>query len=401
MRTALIIFLTMVWSATAQTVYLRVETISQGKKTTSSSNNGYGSYNRSHAQSSNLKVTVRNMYTAPYDYAVEWKFYAKILQTGNTRVYDSGTNSVSLKIGETKTIELESAEVSSRTTGYADEYSASRQTVGDKQAGYVVLVKADNRIIAVEASDTDLKHSYQDALNAAKLQPKGKQTSVRAAEANDSAKGLVLWYSFDNEMTGKIVDDSRHGNQGMVVGAKRNLEGKCGAAYNFDGKEAYIETPNTDSLCLKKGLTLAAWVYISQHSFDPCIVSKGNIGNYRESYAMLLTRDGRLGFIVNSDGKPGGRTMVSGDVVPLKKWTHVAATYDGSAMRLYVNGKEDASTPRRGSVYSDQHPLLIGKSDRKKSSYQSSYFHGMIDEVRIYQQPLSEAEVQDLLTQCK
>ena len=131
------------------------------------------------------------------------------------------------------------------------------------------------------------------------------------------------------------------------------------------------------------------------------IVSKGNVGNYRESFAMLLQGEHRLAFILNRDGTGSGRAMVSGSVVPLKKWTHVAVSCDGDTMHVYMNGKETGSGAYRGGIFSDQHPLLIGKSDRKGTSYQTSFFEGTIDEVRVYQRALSEAEILDLATQAK
>lgn len=172
MRTAFVIFLTLVWSASAQSVYLRVETIAEGRKTTGSSNTGYGSYHRSHSSGVELKVTLRNMHTQAHTYTVEWNFYAKNQQSRKTRVHDSGTNSIPLKVGETSTFELKSAELTSETHGYASEYSSSGYTSGEKHDGYLILVKDGDRIIAVEASDATVKRSYQSAINAARLQPK-------------------------------------------------------------------------------------------------------------------------------------------------------------------------------------------------------------------------------------
>jgi hypothetical protein len=172
MRTAFFIFLTLTSLATAQSVYLRVDTLASGNKTTARSTSGYGSYEESQASGINIKVTLRNMYPQPYTYTLEWRFFAKDLQTRKNRVHDSGTNSVPLKVGETKTFELESAPLSSSVSGYSSWYYSSRYASGEKQAGYLVLVKDGNRILAVDSDDAGLKRSYMDAVNAARLQPK-------------------------------------------------------------------------------------------------------------------------------------------------------------------------------------------------------------------------------------
>jgi hypothetical protein len=147
-----------------------VTTVDQGHKTTSRADTGYGSYRESRAHKSHIKITLRNMYSKPHKYTLEWRFYAKNLESGKTHVHDSGTNSVPLKAGETKTMELQAAELASENRSYS--YSYARYVSGEKQAGYLVLVKDGNRILAVESDNVDLKRSYMDAINAARLQPK-------------------------------------------------------------------------------------------------------------------------------------------------------------------------------------------------------------------------------------
>lgn len=172
MRKAFVVLLAMAGSVSAQSVYLRVDTISEGGRTTKSSSSGYGSFERFQKHEVELKITLRNMHTVAHTYSVEWQFFARDLQTRKTRVHDSGTNSVPLKAGETKNFEIKSAALKTETRGTADRYSASQQTVGEKPNGYLVLVKEGGTPLAVEASDTTLKRSYQTAINTARLQPK-------------------------------------------------------------------------------------------------------------------------------------------------------------------------------------------------------------------------------------
>src|SRR5262249_9149783 len=73
----------------------------------------------------------------------------------------------------------------------------------------------------------------------------------------------------------------------------------------------------------------------------------------------------------------------------LNTWSHVAATYDGSALRLYVNGTQVSSTPQTGSIATSSNPLQIGGD-----SFYGQYFAGTIDEVRVYNIALTQAQIQ-------
>ena len=70
-------------------------------------------------------------------------------------------------------------------------------------------------------------------------------------------------------------------------------------------------------------------------------------------------------------------------------WTHLAATYDGTTMRLYVNGMEVASRPQTGNIATSTNPLQIGGD-----SIYGQYWSGRIDEVRIYNRALNQTEIQ-------
>ena len=70
-------------------------------------------------------------------------------------------------------------------------------------------------------------------------------------------------------------------------------------------------------------------------------------------------------------------------------WTHLAATYDGATVRLYVNGAQVSSRAQTGQIAISTNPLQIGGD-----SIYGQYFPGNIDEVRVYNRALSTAEIQ-------
>ena len=69
-------------------------------------------------------------------------------------------------------------------------------------------------------------------------------------------------------------------------------------------------------------------------------------------------------------------------------WTHVAATYNGTQIQLYINGGLVSSTPATGAIQTTTTPLRIGGN-----TYSTEFFQGLIDEVRIYNRALSAAEI--------
>jgi hypothetical protein len=75
--------------------------------------------------------------------------------------------------------------------------------------------------------------------------------------------------------------------------------------------------------------------------------------------------------------------------VPLNTWTHLAVTYDGSMLRMFVNGVQVSSRALTGSMPATASPLRIGGN-----SVWGEYYRGLIDEVRVYNRALTGAEIQ-------
>ena len=75
--------------------------------------------------------------------------------------------------------------------------------------------------------------------------------------------------------------------------------------------------------------------------------------------------------------------------LPINAWSHIAATYDGATLRLYLNGTLVSSQARTGAIATSTNPLQIGGD-----SIYGQFFQGAIDEVRIYNRALAQAEIQ-------
>ena len=99
------------------------------------------------------------------------------------------------------------------------------------------------------------------------------------------------------------------------------------------------------------------------------------------------------GHTVTDASGPGVETYGRA-ALAVNTWTHLALTYDGATLCLYVNGVQVSSLARTGNLATSAHPLEIGGD-----SIFGQYFQGTIDEVRIYNQALSLSEIHaDMVT---
>jgi YVTN family beta-propeller protein len=194
--------------------------------------------------------------------------------------------------------------------------------------------------------------------------------------------GLVAGYSF-NEGSGNTVQDaSNRDNDGTIAGATWTASGRYGGALTFDGTSAVVNIPNSPSLTLTTAMTLEAWVRPTQVDGEwRDVVYKGN-----DNYFLEATS--------NRGGRPAtGGTFTRSNVygpaaLPVNAWTHLAATFDGSTLKLYVNGAVVSSGSRGGTLATSGSPLQIGGD-----SVFGQYFAGTIDEVRVYNIALTDAQV--------
>jgi hypothetical protein len=83
-------------------------------------------------------------------------------------------------------------------------------------------------------------------------------------------------------------------------------------------------------------------------------------------------------------GATRGRTKVDDN-----RWHHAVGVYDGARIALYIDGKLDASAPASGPIAANDEPVLIGENSERPGRF----WHGLLDEVRLYSYALSEDEI--------
>ncbi len=198
--------------------------------------------------------------------------------------------------------------------------------------------------------------------------------------------GLVAAYGFDEGAGETVSDVSGWANTGAITGASWSAAGRFGRALSFNGTSNWVTVNDSASLDLSTGMTLEAWV------------NPSTLGTAWRTVA-LKERPGGLayGLYANSNAKsPSAYLFASGEIgtpdtatLPVGSWTHLAATYDSTVLRLFVNGTEVSTTVVPGKIASSTGVLRIGAN-----AIWPEYFTGLIDEVRVYNRALSLSEIQ-------
>ncbi len=142
--------------------------------------------------------------------------------------------------------------------------------------------------------------------------------------------GLVAAYG----LNGTAADASGRGNSGSVSGAVWSASGRFGSALSFDGVNDWVTVADAASLDLTSGMTVEAWVRPSRLDGWRTVVFKERAGGVVYG---LFTAQGSARPLGQVD-IGGERNAVGSASLPLNAWSHLATTFDGAVVRLYVNG---------------------------------------------------------------
>jgi fibronectin type 3 domain-containing protein len=211
--------------------------------------------------------------------------------------------------------------------------------------------------------------------------------NVAVTVQNTASAGLNGAWAFDESSGTTAADQSGKGNNGTVSGATFVTGGKFNNALTFNGTSGMVTVADSATLDLTTGMTIEGWV-------RPSVT-----GGWRT--AFVKEQPGNLVYGVyanNGSNHPAAEVYVNGatrsvegsSALPTLTWSHLAATYDGATLRLYVNGTQAAQLAVSGSILTSNSPVRIGGN-----GIWPEFFNGMIDEVRIYNRALTASEIQN------
>ena len=214
----------------------------------------------------------------------------------------------------------------------------------------------------------------------------GAATASSASAATIPTANLVAAYAFDEGSGSAANDTSGNGNHGTINQAAWAATGRYGRALSFNGTSSMVTVPDAPGLDATSAVTVEAWVNPVTSSNWRSVVMKESASGL--AYALYASDDrGLPGGYANLGSADLNATGVA--TIPAGTWSHLAMTFDGSTIRLYVNGTEVSSTPASGALITTGSPLRIGGN-----AVWGEFFQGLIDEIRIYNRVLTGAEIQ-------
>ncbi len=215
--------------------------------------------------------------------------------------------------------------------------------------------------------------------------------------------GLVLGYGFERLGGGLVTDSSPSHLDGTRMGSPA-LPGQAtgpqghGKALSFDSaQQQFVDAGDAAALDVDR-FTLAAWVRYTPNVHD----DRWEILEKAGAYWMNIRTDTRRlrfgGFFGGCTGSNRWFFLDSNKALPANTWVHVAGTYDGKALRIYVNGALNATMSVTGTTCANSEPLGVGAKNRTATGVVEAYFDGRIDDLRVYSRALTAAEVKTVRT---
>jgi PKD repeat protein len=214
------------------------------------------------------------------------------------------------------------------------------------------------------------------------------QSGVITISVGNTGTGLQAAYGFEEGSGTMAGDVSGKSNSGSISGANWSANGKFGKALSF-GSGSIVTVNDSTSLDLTGAMTLEAWVYpttLNGSWMNLIFKPVGDPANAAPAYVLQGSSSSQAPSVYIS---PASANLTAPTALTLNKWSHIATTYDGTTLRLYVDGALVNSMAQTGTMTTSSDPLTIGGN-----AFSGQNWAGLIDEVRIYNRALSSTEIQ-------
>jgi len=247
----------------------------------------------------------------------------------------------------------------------------------------------------------------------------GKPASLTQAAAGVDSATVALW-RFDEATGVRCADSGPMHLDGTAGPGTRASYGRFASAREFTRvMDSFVYVPYDQTMDRTGSLTVEAWVYVQSYGdYDvtPIVARWTQEGNQQSWWLGIVGRRllfgspsaplgsvpsgqaGQLVFEFQPDEAGPPRAFASTQRVALQRWTHVAATLDGSVVRFFIDGRLDAQYATRGHIQASAAPMLVGNyfDTRQLTSFggelrvnpvgdaTATYaFEGSIDELRL------------------
>jgi len=207
-----------------------------------------------------------------------------------------------------------------------------------------------------------------------------------AVKEGGEGQDLVGWWAFDELEDDPVAMDCSGNRVGGILQGASRTSGVDGNALVCEGGCVIVES--SSALSCSDQLTLSCWIRTDEAGQENrWFINRVYGGGENTGYRMGLM-SGKPCFEVPLTA--WSHHLVGPNPIPLGQWTHVAGTFDGMIMRLYVDGKEIATMERPGKVHANDFHLCLGSYEVNHQSH----FKGLLDEVKLSCRAWSAEEVQ-------
>ncbi len=260
------------------------------------------------------------------------------------------------------------------STGVAKAYQAENSIT----AGPAYIIESGSNVSLEAGNIITLKPGFS-ANDGSTFNASVVQTNFTVPVVTENI--LLGNWEFEDGSGSVASDSSGNGSHGTVNGgAAWTTTGKVGGALDFDGVDDYVDIGDID---LTDAFTIAAWIKLS---------STGKytiVGKSYSTYQFIVTSTGNLVFSRNTSS---GISYNAG--LAINTWYHVAVTFNTTdGMVMYLNGSAVAADSDITTTATNNTPTKIGA----RAWTAKDFFHGILDEVHVYDTALTALEVQDLV----
>jgi len=253
-------------------------------------------------------------------------------------------------------------------------------------------INSDTGIFAWTPTDDQRGKEYVFDVVVSAGQDTDKEKIVAVIKELGSEDGMTkklisLWIADENSF------DSKGSNHGTPENNPTFTQGVSGMAFDFTGNKDNIFIGNPASLNPTEEITLEAWVSVlGNENSHRQIIGKDD-GGAQRSY--LLTASDLNKYRGNVEVENSGLAWCDSITeIQMGEWYHVAQTFDGNTLKVYVNGKEECSAAGVGKIKTTSEPVRIGNNNPDTSNFD---FIGKIDEVGIHNYALSPSEIKKII----
>jgi len=225
------------------------------------------------------------------------------------------------------------------------------------------------------------------------------------AAAAPTTQGLVLYYGFNGDTGTTAIDSSVNRINGTYVNTTASAArssgptGKSFAARFVGTSQQYVSVPERNALDVDR-FTLAAYVNYTGVQ-NPQTGGRWEVFEKANAYWINIRTDGhvRVGGFFGGCVNRNWQYLDSTTTIPTNTWVHLAATYNGSTLTVWVNGQRAGSRSIVGThTCVNNRRLAVGAKNDPDQGLLEAFMDGRLDEIRIYNRVLSGTEIRGLMS---